>query len=56
MFTFYDENPDGLSNEPSNPTVPADSTDRVNGEYRYKNGYTQRIYSDAHYVPEKEST
>ena len=25
-------------------------TDRVNGEYHYKNGYTQKIYSDAHYV------
>ena len=31
-------------------------TDRVNGEYHYKNGYTQRIYSDAHYVPESENT
>ncbi len=31
-------------------------TDRVNGEYHYKNGYTQRIYSDAHYVPCSEST
>ena len=31
-------------------------TDRVNGEYHYKNGYTQKIYSDAHYVPADEST
>lgn len=31
-------------------------TDRVNGEYHYKNGYTQRIYSDAHYVLEGENT
>lgn len=31
-------------------------TDRVNGEYRYKNGYTQRIYADAHYVPAGENT
>lgn len=31
-------------------------TDRVNGEYHYKNGYTQKIYSDAHYVPENENT
>ena len=31
-------------------------TDRSSGEYHYKNGYTQKIYSDAHYVPEKEST
>jgi serine protease Do len=44
--------------------IPADQpqraaerdTDRVNGEYHYKNGYTQRIYSDAHYVPEGENT
>lgn len=33
-----------------------ESTDRVNGEYHYKNGYTQEIYADAHYVPEDEST
>ncbi len=31
-------------------------TDRVNGEYHYKNGYTQKIYSDAHYVPMDENT
>lgn len=31
-------------------------TDRVNGEYHYKNGYTQKIYSDAHYVREEDST
>ncbi len=31
-------------------------TDRVSGEYHYKNGYTQRIYSDAHYVPVDENT
>lgn len=31
-------------------------TDRVNGEYHYKNGYTQRIYADAHYVPAGENT
>ncbi len=31
-------------------------TDRVNGEYHYKNGYTQKIYSDAHYAPASEST
>lgn len=31
-------------------------TDRVNGEYHYKNGYTQRIYSDAHYTPAGENT
>lgn len=33
----------------------SESTDRVNGEYHYKNGFTQKIYSDAHYVPADES-
>ena len=36
-------------------TPQAEQTDRVNGEYHYKNGYTQRIYSDAHYVREDET-
>ena len=31
-------------------------TDRVNGEYHYKSAYTDRIYSDAHYVRADEST
>lgn len=31
-------------------------TDRETGEYHYRNGYTQKIYSDAHYVPAGEST
>lgn len=31
-------------------------TDRTSGEYHYKSGYTQRIYSDAHYVPADETT
>jgi serine protease Do len=31
-------------------------TDRVNGEYHYRNGYTQKIYSDAHYVREEDNT
>ncbi len=31
-------------------------TDRVNGEYHFKNGYTEKIYSDAHYVPASENT
>lgn len=31
-------------------------TDRDSGEYHYKNGYTQKIYSDAHYVPADENT
>ena len=33
-----------------------EQNDRVNGEYHYKNGYSQRIYSDAHYVRADEST
>lgn len=32
------------------------SADTESGEYRYKSGYTQRIYSDAHYVPADENT
>ena len=47
---------DNINNINETPTPPADSTDRVTGEYRYKNGYTQRIYSDAHYVKEDETT
>lgn len=31
-------------------------TDRENGEYHYRNGFTQKIYSDAHYVPADENT
>ena len=30
--------------------------DPVEGAYHYKNGYTQRIYADAHYAPADEST
>lgn len=40
----------------TNTTPAPDSTDRVNGEYHYKNGFTQKIYSDAHYVPADENT
>ena len=48
-------------NENTNPEQQSSGgytgdTDRVNGEYHYKNGYTQKIYSDAHYVPENENT
>ncbi len=51
MFDYKDDNlPEFTDNSP-----PQD-TDRVNGEYHYKNGYTQRIYSDAHYVRENETT
>lgn len=39
------------------PPRPNDQqTDRVNGEFHYKNGFTQKIYSDAHYVREEDST
>lgn len=38
------------------PAYYTGDTDRVNGEYHYKNGYTQKMYSDAHYVPAGEST
>lgn len=38
------------------PAYYTGDTDRVNGEYHYKNGYTQKMYSDAHYVPVGEST
>ena len=51
MNYFRDDNTPE-NNDPS----PAENTDRVNGEYHYKNGYTQRIYSDAHYVRENETT
>jgi len=42
--------------QPGGPTGFSGETDRVNGEYHYKNGYTQKIYSDAHYVPYSENT
>ena len=51
MNNFRDDN----LNEYTEPSPP-ENTDRVNGEYHYKNGYTQRIYSDAHYVRENETT
>ena len=41
---------------PVNENPQGEQTDRVNGEYHYRNGYTQRIYSDAHYVRADEST
>jgi len=51
----FDEQWGGTS--PANQASPSNSgdIDRVNGEYHYKNGYTQKIYSDAHYVPADES-
>ncbi len=44
------------SEEPEEARSPDPQTDRVNGEYHYKNGYNQKIYSDAHYVREEENT
>ncbi len=39
------------------PTPPAaENAVTEDGEYHYKSGYTQRIYSDAHYAPADEST
>ena len=43
-------------NTDSNPSGFTGETDRSSGEYHYKNGYTQKIYSDAHYVPYEENT
>lgn len=31
-------------------------TDRASGEYRFRSGYTQQVYSNAHFVPLNEST
>jgi len=47
---------DGAANESSAPGGFTGETDRSTGEYHYKNGYTQQIYSDAHYVPAEENT
>ena len=55
-YPYDDEHPEQAAPESTNSTPQADTTDRVNGEYHYKNGYTQKIYSDAHYVREDEST
>jgi len=49
-----DEN--DIINDSSEVNRSGSQTDRVNGEYHYKNGYTQKIYSDAHYVREDETT
>lgn len=35
---------------PVNASPQRGQTDRIDGEYHFKNGYSQRIYSDAHYV------
>ena len=49
---------DDKREDPSGAEMPSGftgETDRENGEYHYRNGYTQKIYSDAHYVPVSES-
>ena len=50
---------DNNINPPDEGSVPngyTGNTDRATGEYHYKNGFTQKIYSDAHYVPADENT
>ncbi|MBO5496792.1 MAG: trypsin-like peptidase domain-containing protein [Oscillospiraceae bacterium] len=44
------------TSSPQESTPRGGETDRVNGEYHYKNGYTQKIYADAHYEPADEAT
>jgi len=51
----YENNNENLNGD-SSPKGYTGDTDRATGEYHYKNGYTQRIYSDAHYVPADENT
>ena len=51
-----DENEPIRDNDLNRSDSAAPGTDRDSGEYRYRNGYTQKIYSDAHYVPEDENT
>ena len=48
-------------NEGKNGSVSADAgfpetAETPDGEYRFKNGYGDKIYADAHYVPENENT
>ena len=52
---YYDPDENEKS-EITEASPQSEQTDRVNGEYHYKNGYTQRIYSDAHYVRQDEET
>ena len=51
LFDDEEKSPAGESQPPQ-----GEQNDRVNGEYHFKNGYTQRIYSDAHYVRADETT
>ena len=43
---------DPEENKPVNENPQGEETDRVDGEYHFRNGYSQRVYSDAHYVRE----
>ncbi len=54
----FDELFDDEENSPvsGNEKPLGEQNDRVYGEYHFKNGYTQRIYSDAHYVRADETT
>ena len=56
MYEPEDNKPIEEQAAKNNENTAQDSTDRVNGEYHYRNGFTQKIYSDAHYVPADEST
>lgn len=47
---------ENLNMNGDSPAGYTGTTDRVSGEYHYKSGYTQKIYSDAHYVPADETT
>ena len=40
---------------PAAPVSEEPEIEPEEGEYQYKNGYTQRIYADAHYAPADES-
>ncbi len=53
---FDNNNKPDSSNDGSVSNGYTGNTDRATGEYHYKNGYTQKIYSDAHYVPADENT
>ena len=55
MYQPEDNDPIEQTNNVNAEGSAPDNTDRVNGEYHYKNGFTQKIYSDAHYVPADES-
>ncbi len=51
---LFDDEASRLTGE--NRRAQSETPDRVSGEYHFRNGYTQRIYSDAHYVRAEEST